>query len=65
MECFSYKGGCGIHVLRHLKDERAWDIDKQFQFIKEDLKNKAVLNNAVCAALWSLDSYTKLLVLKL
>ena len=28
MECFSYKGRCGIHVLRHLKVELAWAIDK-------------------------------------
>ena len=27
MECFSYKGKCGISVLGHLKEELAWTID--------------------------------------
>ena len=52
MECFSYKGGDGIHVLRHLKEELAGTTEKWFQaiilflqsFITEELKNKAVLS---------------------
>ena len=31
MEHFSYKGGRGVCVLWHLKEELAWAIDKQFQ----------------------------------
>ena len=30
MESFSYKGGCGVHVLRHLDEEQAQVIDKRF-----------------------------------
>ena len=28
-----YKGGCDIHVLRQLKEELAWAIDKQLRVI--------------------------------
>ena len=28
MEHFSYKGGCGMHVLRHLEVELTWALDK-------------------------------------
>ena len=34
MEHFSYKGGCGICVLRHLKAERALATDKLLQVIR-------------------------------
>ena len=38
MECFSYKGRCGIHVLKHLKVELAWAIDKwQIWFISNTI----------------------------
>ena len=30
---FSYKGGYGICISRHLKEELTWDIHKWFQFI--------------------------------
>ena len=33
MNHFGYEGGCGILVLGYLKEELAWAIDKQFQFI--------------------------------
>ena len=36
MEHFHYKVGVAnmnVHVLRHLKKELAWDIDKQLQLI--------------------------------
>ena len=32
MECFSYEGGCGIHISRHLKEVLAWVVVKYFQF---------------------------------
>ena len=31
-ECFIYKGGCSVRVLRCLKEELALAIDKWFQF---------------------------------
>ena len=59
-KCFGYKGECGVcgvlRVSRHLKEDLAWDKDKQFQFISsimsfkiithitEELKNKADLS---------------------
>ena len=33
MEHYSYKSECGICALRHLKEELAWAIDKQFHFV--------------------------------
>ena len=33
MECFIYKGGCGIRVSRYLKEELTWAIDKQFSLL--------------------------------
>ena len=36
MECFSYKGGCGVHectCIEALKKKLAWAIDKQLQVI--------------------------------
>ena len=38
MECFIYRGGCGMHVLSHLKEELVWAIDKQFLVIVMLLK---------------------------
>ena len=32
MKHFSNKGGHGVHILRHLKEEPVWAVDKQFQF---------------------------------
>ena len=36
MECFSYKGGCDEHVLRHLKQELAWATDKGCRVINNN-----------------------------
>ena len=35
MECFSYKGGCGIHEYTRIEvfKKELWAIDKQFQVI--------------------------------
>ena len=33
MEHVSYKGGCGMHVSRHLKEELIWAIERWFSFI--------------------------------
>ena len=33
MDCFSYKDGHDVCVLRHLKDELAWGTDKQSHFM--------------------------------
>ena len=43
MKHLNYKGGCDIFVLRCLKEELAWAVDKQFRFISNVilLKNKA------------------------
>ena len=37
---FSYKGGCGARILRSLKEELVWVIDKWFWLISiiDDLK---------------------------
>ena len=32
-ECFSYKGGCGLHALRYLKQKLAWTTNKWSWFI--------------------------------
>ena len=32
MEHFRYKGGCGIHMSRHLKEELAWATDNETLF---------------------------------
>ena len=32
MKYFSYKGGCGICVSRHSKEELTWATDKWFWF---------------------------------
>ena len=50
-ECSSYKDGCGIQLLRHLKQVLAWATDKRLLVIKyimlfknsnttKELKNK-------------------------
>ena len=54
MECFSYKGGCGVCEHAHIeafKKELAWVIDKWLRvnsnkcyYITKELKNKTVLN---------------------
>ena len=33
MECFSYKGGYGMHLSRRLKEKLAWATDKRFWVI--------------------------------
>ena len=60
MECFSYKGGCGILECMHidtLKEGLSWAIDKQLRLIininsytTKNLKNEAVFN-IVCVAM--------------
>ena len=32
MKHFSNKGGHVVHILRHLKEELVWAVDKKFQF---------------------------------
>ena len=45
--CFSYKGGCGIrecmHVVRNLKEELAWAIDKWLWVISNTVLFKTVI----------------------
>ena len=43
MECFKCKGGSGICVLRRLKEELAWAIDKQFWCINNVMLLKTVI----------------------
>ena len=43
MEKFSYKGVCYVHVSRYVKEELAWAIDKQFQFISNVMLLKTVI----------------------
>ena len=46
MECFSYKGGVAyvnVHLLRHLKEELAWAIDKQLRLIINKMLFKTVI----------------------
>ena len=40
---FNYKNKCGIYILRYLKNEVAWAIDKQFQFISKIILLKTVI----------------------
>ena len=42
MECFSYKGGCGVHVSRHMKEWLAWAIDKLLWYISIEMLLKTV-----------------------
>ena len=51
MECFSYKGGCGICVSRCLKGELAWSTDNWnwsnkyiVNYSAKELKNKVTIN---------------------
>ena len=51
VECFSFKGGCGICVSRCLKGELAWSTDNWNWSIKyivnysaKELKNKVTIN---------------------
>ena len=45
MAHLSYKGGCDIRVLRRLKEELCWAIDKRLHsYTTKNLKNKAVFN---------------------
>ena len=43
---FNYKNKCGIYILRHLKNEVAWAIDEQFQFISKIILLKTVILTA-------------------
>ena len=43
---FSYKGGCGVRertLLKSLKEELAWAIDKQLQLISNKMLLKIVI----------------------
>ena len=42
-EHFDYKGGCGICVLRCLKEELAWDTDKLLRVISKIMLFKTVI----------------------
>ena len=60
MEHLRSKGGCGVHVSKHLKEKLAWAIDKGFHFISNlktitPLRNKAALslNDIICVAMWT------------
>ena len=47
MECFSYKGGCGIHEhtrIEILKEELVWVIDKQLWVISNKMLFKTVVS---------------------
>ena len=46
MECFSYKGGCGIRERTHIetfKEELAWVIDKRLCIISNKMLFKIVV----------------------
>ncbi len=43
MEHFSYKGGCGIHVLMHLEEKLAWATDKKLWVISNIMLFKTVM----------------------
>ena len=46
MECFSYKGGCGVcdlRVSRRLKEKLAWVIDKWLRAISNKMLFKIVV----------------------
>ena len=39
-EHFSYNGGCGACIIRHIKEELTWALDKQLQVILKQLYQK-------------------------
>ena len=46
MECFSYKGGCGVcerMCIKALKEEMAWAIDKWLRVISNTALFKIVI----------------------
>ena len=55
MKLFSYKGGCGVYIysysysyvnvciLKHLKEELAWAINKQLRVISNKMLFKIVI----------------------
>ena len=46
MECFIYKGGCGVHkhtCIEAFKKELAWAIDKRLQLIISTMFFKTVI----------------------
>ena len=63
-EPISYKVGCGIRILRHLKQDLTWAIDKQFQCTSNVMLLKIVIYNTskeqkksaiqACIAMWSI-----------
>ena len=67
MKCFSYIGGCGIFILRHVKEELIWAIDTidilmllviiimLFEKLNTTEKVKNIdYNCIVCISMWSL-----------
>ena len=40
MEHFSNNGGCGACIIRHIKEELTWALDKQLQVTLKQLYNK-------------------------
>ena len=56
-EPISYKVGCGIRILRHLKQDLTWAIDKQFHVLVLVIYNtKEQKKSAIqaCIAMWSI-----------
>ena len=40
MEHFSYNGGCGACIIRHIKEELTWALYKQLQATLKQLYHK-------------------------
>ena len=40
MEHFSYNGGCGACIIRYIKEDLTWALDKQLQVILKQLYHK-------------------------
>ena len=63
MGCFSYEGGCGIYISRHLK-VLTWAVVKYFWFSNDAVLLKTAMllsyqrikleNNIMYVAMWSL-----------
>ena len=64
MECFSYKGVCGIRESRCLKEELAWALNSFRLFvILNSYKAVSSLNNIACIALWSLVTHSNCVII--
>ena len=40
-QCFSYEGGCGVSISKHLKEALAWAVVKYFWFGNDVILLKA------------------------